>query len=399
MSSLQDTPRAERLHIGLFGKRNSGKSALLNALTNQEVAVVSSVAGTTTDPVYKSMELHGIGPCVFIDTAGFDDEGKLGNLRIEQTLRAVERTDIALMICTDSNIEQEIQWSNRLKDKKIPIIWILNKSDILENAEAEMIAIEQKTGQVPLLVSGRLKQGIESIRRNIQDKMPDENQQTSILGKLVKSGDVVMLVMPQDIQAPKGRLILPQVQTIRELLDRKCIVMSCTTDKLTETLQALANPPQLIITDSQVFKSVYEKKPEATRLTSFSVLFARYKGDIDYFIQGANAIAQLTDSSKVLIAEACTHAPLTEDIGRVKIPRLLRNRIGSGLQIDIVSGTDFPQDLSGYDLIIHCGACMFNRKYVLNRVNSAREQHVPMTNYGVTIAYLTGILDKIAIYE
>lgn len=399
MSSLQDTPRSERLHIGLFGKRNSGKSALLNALTNQEVAVVSSVAGTTTDPVYKSMELHGIGPCVFIDTAGFDDEGKLGNLRIEQTLRAVERTDIALIVCTDSNIEQEIQWSNRLKDKKIPIIWILNKSDILENAEAEMIAIEQKTGQVPLLVSGRLKQGIESIRQSIQDKMPDESQQTSILGKLVKSGDIIMLVMPQDIQAPKGRLILPQVQTIRELLDRKCIVMSCTTDKLDETLRALANPPQLIITDSQVFKTVYEKKPEATKLTSFSVIFARYKGDIDYFIQGANTIEQLTESSKVLIAEACTHAPLKEDIGRVKIPRLLRTRIGSGLQIDIVSGTDFPQDLSGYDLIIHCGACMFNRKYVLNRVNSAKEQHIPMTNYGVTIAYLAGILDKITIYE
>lgn len=399
MSSLQDTPRSERLHIGLFGKRNSGKSALLNALTNQEVAVVSSVAGTTTDPVYKSMELHGIGPCVFIDTAGFDDEGKLGNLRIEQTLRAVERTDIALIVCTDSNIEQEIQWSNRLKDKKIPIIWILNKSDILENAEAEMLAIEQKTGQVPLLVSARLKQGIEPIRQSIQDKMPDESQQTSILGELVKSGDIIMLVMPQDIQAPKGRLILPQVQTIRELLDRKCIVMSCTTDKLDETLRALANPPQLIITDSQVFKTVYEKKPEATKLTSFSVLFARYKGDIDYFIQGANAIEQLTESSKVLIAEACTHAPLKEDIGRVKIPRLLRTRIGSGLQIDIVSGTDFPQDLSGYDLIIHCGACMFNRKYVLNRVNSAKEQHIPMTNYGVTIAYLAGILDKITIYE
>lgn len=399
MSSLQDTPRSERLHIGLFGKRNSGKSALLNALTNQKVAVVSSVAGTTTDPVYKSMELHGIGPCVFIDTAGFDDEGKLGNLRIEQTLRAVERTDIALIVCTDSNIEQEIQWSNRLKDKKIPIIWILNKSDILENAEAEMLAIEQKTGQVPLLVSARLKQGIEPIRQSIQDKMPDESQQTSILGKLVKSGDIIMLVMPQDIQAPKGRLILPQVQTIRELLDRKCIVMSCTTDKLDETLRALANPPQLIITDSQVFKTVYEKKPEATKLTSFSVLFARYKGDIDYFIQGANTIEQLTESSKVLIAEACTHAPLKEDIGRVKIPRLLRTRIGSGLQIDIVSGTDFPQDLSGYDLIIHCGACMFNRKYVLNRVNSAKEQHIPMTNYGVTIAYLAGILDKITIYE
>ena len=262
-----------------------------------------------------------------------------------------------------------------------------------------MLAIEQKTGQVPLLVSARLKQGIEPIRQSIQDKMPDESQQTSILGKLVKSGDIIMLVMPQDIQAPKGRLILPQVQTIRELLDRKCIVMSCTTDKLDETLRALANPPQLIITDSQVFKTVYEKKPEATKLTSFSVLFARYKGDIDYFIQGANTIEQLTESSKVLIAEACTHAPLKEDIGRVKIPRLLRTRIGSGLQIDIVSGTDFPQDLSGYDLIIHCGACMFNRKYVLNRVNSAKEQHIPMTNYGVTIAYLAGILDKITIYE
>lgn len=399
MSSLQDTPRSERLHIGIFGKRNSGKSALLNALTHQEISVVSPMAGTTTDPVYKSMELHGIGPCVFIDTAGFDDEGELGNLRIGQTLRAVERTDIALMVCTDSDIKQEMQWSEQLKEKNIPVIWILNKSDILENSEAEMIAIEQQVGQTPLLVSARLKQGIEAIRRNIQEKMPDESQQMSIVGKLVEKGDVVMLVMPQDIQAPKGRLILPQVQTLRELLDRKCIIMSCTTDMLDDTLQTLTNPPKLIITDSQVFKTVYEKKPEASRLTSFSVLFARYKGDIDYFIQGANAIEQLTESSRVLIAEACTHAPLTEDIGRIKIPRLLRNRIGSGLQIDIVSGTDFPQELSGYDLIIHCGACMFNRKYVLNRVRVAKKQHVPMTNYGVTIAYLTGILDKITIHE
>lgn len=399
MSSLQDTPRSERLHIGLYGKRNSGKSALLNALTHQEISVVSPVAGTTTDPVYKSMELHGIGPCVFIDTAGFDDEGELGNLRIGQTLRAVERTDIALMVCTDSDIKQEMQWSEQLKEKNIPVIWILNKSDILENAEAESIAIEQQVGQTPLLVSARLKQGIEVIRQNIQEKMPDESLQAGIVGKLVEKGDVVMLVMPQDIQAPKGRLILPQVQTIRELLDKKCIVISCTTDKIEETLQALACPPKLIITDSQVFKTVYEKKPATSKLTSFSVLFARYKGDIDYFIQGANAIEQLTESSRVLIAEACTHAPLTEDIGRIKIPRLLRKRIGSGLQIDIVSGTDFPQELSGYDLIIHCGACMFNRKYVLNRVRSAKNQHVPMTNYGVTIAYLTGILDKITIHE
>lgn len=399
MSNLQDTPRSERLHIGLFGKRNSGKSALLNALTNQKTAVVSSVAGTTTDPVYKSMEIHGIGPCVFIDTAGFDDEGELGKLRIKQTIRALERTDIALMVCTNRHIEQEMQWSKRLEEKRIPVIWILNKSDMLEDAEAEMFAIEQLTGQTPLLVSARLKQGIESIRRNIQEKMPDESLQTGIVGKLVEAGDIVLLVMPQDIQAPKGRLILPQVQTIRELLDRKCIVMSCTTDMMDATLQTLAKPPKLIITDSQVFRTVYEKKPETCGLTSFSVLFARYKGDIDYFIQGANVIGQLTESSKVLIAEACTHAPLTEDIGRVKIPRLLRNRIGSGLQIDIVSGTDFPQDLSQYDLIIHCGACMFNRKYVLNRVEHAKGQRVPMTNYGVTIAYLTDILDKITVHE
>ena len=399
MSNLQDTPRSERLHIGLFGKRNSGKSALLNALTNQKTAVVSSVAGTTTDPVYKSMEIHGIGPCVFIDTAGFDDEGELGKLRIKQTIRALERTDIALMVCTNRHIEQEMQWSKRLEEKRIPVIWILNKSDMLEDAEAEMFAIEQLTGQTPLLVSARLKQGIESIRRNIQEKMPDESLQTGIVGKLVEAGDIVLLVMPQDIQAPKGRLILPQVQTIRELLDRKCIVMSCTTDMMDATLQTLAKPPKLIITDSQVFRTVYEKKHETCGLTTFSVLFARYKGDIDYFIQGANVIGQLTESSKVLIAEACTHAPLTEDIGRVKIPRLLRNRIGSGLQIDIVSGTDFPQDLSQYDLIIHCGACMFNRKYVLNRVEHAKGQRVPMTNYGVTIAYLTDILDKITVHE
>ena len=216
-----------------------------------------------------------------------------------------------------------------------------------------------------------------------------------IVGRLVEENDTVMLVMPQDIQAPKGRLILPQVQTIRELLDRKCLVMSCTTDKIDAMLAALARPPKLIITDSQVFRTVYDKKPAKSRLTSFSVLFAQYKGDIDYYMEGANAIAQLTPESRVLIAEACTHAPLTEDIGRVKIPNMLRKRIGEGLQIDIVSGTDFPEDLTPYDLIIHCGACMFNRKYVLNRIGQARAQQVPMTNYGVTIAYLAGILDKI----
>ena len=392
---MQDTPRANRLHIGLFGKRNSGKSSLINALTNQETALVSDVAGTTTDPVYKAMEIHGIGPCVFIDTAGLDDEGELGALRIRQTMRAMERTDVALLVCTGDDIEKELEWNRLLKEKNIPVIWILNKADLLADATATVRSIEKKCGQVPLAVSARTKQGMEDIRRSLIAKLPDETMSQGIVGRLVKEGDTVMLVMPQDIQAPKGRLILPQVQTIRELLDRKCLVMSCTTDKIDQMLQALVQPPSLIITDSQVFKTVYEKKPAASRLTSFSVLFAQYKGDINYFIEGANAIGCLTENSHVLIAEACTHAPLAEDIGRVKIPNMLRKKFGAGLQIDHVSGTDFSEDLSKYDLVIHCGACMFNRKYVLNRVAQARNQHIPMTNYGVTIAYLAGILDKI----
>lgn len=392
---MQDTPRANRLYIGLFGKRNSGKSSLINALTNQETALVSDVAGTTTDPVYKAMEIHGIGPCVFIDTAGLDDEGELGALRIRQTMRAMERTDVALLVCTGDDIEKELEWNRLLKEKNIPVIWILNKADLLSDATATVRSIEEKCGQVPLVVSARTKQGMEDIRRSLIAKLPDETMSQGIVGRLVKEGDTVMLVMPQDIQAPKGRLILPQVQTIRELLDRKCLVMSCTTDKIDQMLQALVQPPSLIITDSQVFKTVYEKKPAASRLTSFSVLFAQYKGDINYFIEGANAIGCLTENSHVLIAEACTHAPLAEDIGRVKIPNMLRKKFGAGLQIDHVSGTDFPEDLSKYDLVIHCGACMFNRKYVLNRVAQARNQHIPMTNYGVTIAYLAGILDKI----
>ncbi len=393
--SMENTPRSNRIHIGIFGKRNSGKSSLINALTGQEIAVVSDFAGTTTDPVYKAMEIHGLGACVFIDTAGLDDEGELGALRIKQTMRAMERTDIALIVCTDDQIDQELQWSKWLKEKNTPILWILNKADL--HADSEQIArrIEKRCGQMPLIVSARNGEGMEEIRRSMIGQFPDETMERGIVGRLVSAGDVVMLVMPQDIQAPKGRLILPQVQTIRELLDRKCLVMSCTTENITSMLQALVEPPKLIITDSQVFKTVYELKPEASRLTSFSVLFAQYKGDIDYYIEGANAISQLTEKSKVLIAEACTHAPLTEDIGRVKIPRMLRKRIGEGLQIDMVSGTDFPEDLSSYDLVIHCGACMFNRKYVLNRVAQARNQHIPMTNYGVVIAYINGILDKI----
>ena len=390
--SLNHTPTANRLHIALFGRRNSGKSSLINALTGQDTALVSDIPGTTTDPVSKAMELHGIGPCVIIDTPGFDDEGTLGEMRIERTLKAIERTDIALLLCEETNLQVEAVWMQQLKAKNIPVILILNKADIRKDISS---LIEQELGEKPLSVSAKEKQGMEDIRLAILEKLPQDFEQPSITGDLVNENDLVLLVMPQDIQAPKGRLILPQVQTMRELLDKKCLIMSCTTDKLPQTLQALARPPKLIITDSQIFKTVYEQKPEASMLTSFSVLMAGYKGDIRQFIEGASAIDRLTESSRVLIAEACAHAPLTEDIGRVKIPRLLRKKIGEGLHIDMVSGSDFPKDLSGYDLIIHCGACMFNRKHVMNRLESASSQQVPMTNYGITLAHLMGILDKI----
>ena len=390
--SLNNTPTANRLHIALFGRRNSGKSSLINALTGQDTSLVSDIPGTTTDPVSKTMELHGIGPCVIIDTPGFDDEGTLGEMRIERTLKAIERTDIALLLCEDKDLQEEKAWMQQLKAKNIPVILILNKADIRNDVSP---IIKKELGQQPLLVSAKEKRGMEDIRLAILEKLPQDFEQPSITGDLVSENDLVLLVMPQDIQAPKGRLILPQVQTLRELLDKKCLVMSCTTDKLPQTLQALASPPKLIITDSQVFKTVYEQKPVESLLTSFSVLMAGYKGDICRFVEGASAIDSLTETSHVLIAEACAHAPQTEDIGRVKIPRLLRKKIGEGLQIDMVSGSDFPKDLSKYDLIIHCGACMFNRKHVMNRLESVSSQKIPMTNYGITLAHLMGILDKI----
>lgn len=421
---LARTPLSNRLHIGIFGKRNSGKSSLINAITKQEIALVSDVPGTTTDPVYKSMEIHGIGPCVFIDTAGLDDVGELGQMRIEKTKKVIEKTDIALVVFsaddynsnsnysdnTDEagynghNIEEEAKWIELIVKNKAPVIAIINKIDIFaadsSNNTEQSVAnlckiIKEKTGLAPILVSAKENIGIEKIREEIIRLLPEDYEVKSITGNLANEDDVVLLVMPQDIQAPKGRLILPQVQTIRDLLDKKCIVISVTTDKLDNALRSLNKPPKLIITDSQVFKTVYDKKPKESKLTSFSVLFANYKGDLKYFAESAYAVEKLNENSRILIAEACTHAPLEEDIGRVKIPHMLHKRLGKNLKVDIVSGSDFPDDLSKYDLIIHCGGCMFNRKYVLSRVKSARSQGVPMTNYGVVIAYLSGILDKI----
>lgn len=393
--TLNETPSANRLHIGVFGRTNSGKSSFINAFTGQEVSIVADVAGTTTDPVYKPMEINPLGPCVIIDTAGFDDTTELGERRMEKTRLAAEKTELGIILFAGEEMEEELHWYRFLKERNVPVLLVVNKADILENPGALVERIEKETGQKPLLLSAQTKEGMGQVKEALARLLPENYGNRLITGELVEDGDVVLLVMPQDIQAPKGRLILPQVQTLRELLDKKCLVMSVTTDKLTAALAALKEPPKLIITDSQVFGYVYEHKPKESMLTSFSVLFAAYKGDLPYYIEGARQLDALTEQSRVLIAECCTHAPLSEDIGRVKIPRMLKTRVGDKITIDFVSGTDFPQDLSGYDLIIQCGACMFNRKYVMSRIDRAKHQEIPMTNYGVTIAHITGILEQV----
>ena len=391
--SLNDTPNASRLHIGIFGKRNAGKSSLINALTDQQTALVSPVAGTTTDPVYKAMELKGFGPSVFIDTAGLDDDGELGALRVERTREAAKKTDVAVFVFT-ALPDTEDPWITDFLKRKVPIAAVINQCDRIDPAPIAA-ALREKYGLEAIPVSARTGKNIEILRKKLLYLAPDNFWDLTITGELVQEGDLVLLVMPQDIQAPKGRLILPQQQTIRELLDKKALVMSTTADKLEESLLALSHPPKLIITDSQVFPQVYDKKPAESLLTSFSILFAGYKGDIAAFMEGASAIDALTESSRVLIAEACAHSPTEEDIGREKIPKLLRKRVGENLTVKFVRGNDFPQDLGSYDLVIHCGACMFTRRHVLSRIQQTQEQNVPICNYGVAIAALTGILDKV----
>lgn len=392
MSNLNQTPSANRIHIGFFGKRNSGKSSLINAFVNQDVSIVSNVAGTTTDPVYKAMEIQGIGPCVLIDTAGFDDVGDLGNLRNEKTKKISEKIDLAIIIFSD-NITIELSWWQYFKDRHIPIIPVINKID-LEIKEEIIDNIEKSIQCKPLLISAKTKQGIDELKAKIIANVSNDYEKESILGNLIKSGDLVILVMPQDIQAPKGRLILPQVQVIRELLDKKCIPVATTVDTLPETLIKLNQMPDLVIADSQVFKYVYENIPKNCKLTSFSVLMAGYKGDLSYYIESVNKLKSLNKNAKILIAECCSHVPANEDIGRIKIPRMLKQRY-SITNIDFVNGNDFPNDLTKYDLIIICGGCMFNRRHIMSRVEQAKNQNVAMTNYGVLLAYANDILDKI----
>lgn len=408
---LEKTPRGNRLHIGIFGKRNAGKSSLINALTGQNIAIVSDALGTTADPVFKSMELAGVGPVVFIDTAGFDDSGELGQLRVAKTESIIGRCDVAILVIdsTDMELEQEETWMERLQKASIPTITVLNKSDALDDTE-HMITMNIATEftdraglPAPIAVSATTGDGIAALRKAIQDCVPDEYIQEKILGDILEDGSLVLLVMPQDIQAPKGRLILPQVQTIRELLDRKCTVVSTTADNFASALSSIKRAPDLIITDSQCFDFVYEQKPEMSALTSFSILMAAAKGDIHAFVDGVSAIDDaLGDSSHtfhVLIAEACTHVPLNEDIGTVKIPRLLQKAFGNRVSIKNVRGNDFPDidELKQYDLIIHCGACMFNRRHVLSRIAAAQEAGIPITNYGIFLAKMAGILDKVVL--
>lgn len=399
--TTDNTPKSNRLHITLLGRTNSGKSSLLNFLTGQEVALTSELPGTTTDPVRKPMEISGIGACLIVDTAGFADHTPIGEKRMQATLRELEATDVALLLVAKKELQsgdlaEERELIKILKNRKIAYSLVITHVGSSDEALELKSLVEKEFAEEAIFMDSQTGFGREELLGAILRLVPEDFEAHSITGDLAAAGDLVLLVMPQDKQAPKGRLILPQVQTIRELLDKRCTVVSCQPEELPATLGMLNQPPHLIITDSQVFQEVYRHKPEASLLTSFSVLFAGYKGDIESFIEGAKAIGKLGADSRVLIAEACTHAPLGEDIGRVKIPNLLRKRFGEGIQVEMVSGRDFPQDLRGYDLVIHCGTCMFNRRYVMNRLKQAHEQSVPMTNYGVTIAYLSGILDKIS---
>ena len=383
----------QRTHIAILGRCNAGKSTLVNRITGQDVSLVSDTRGTTTDPVQKAIEINGLGAAIIIDTPGIDDDTLLGNERVARIGKVLDKTDIAVVLLTGEDCEAESGLIEECRVREIPVLVALAHIDRIADYPTLQATLSKRLGQEVMAISARTGEGIEHLIEKIVTLRPTEER--LITEGLCQAGDCVLLVMPQDKSAPKGRLIQPQVQTIRELLDRGCIPICCTPDRMSQALEALATPPRLIITDSQAFAEVYKLKPEASVLTSFSILFARYKGDIHLFTEGVRALDTLTASSRILIAEACTHTPQHEDIGRVKLPRLLRKRFGETLQIDIVSGSDYPDDLTPYDLVIHCGACMFNRKHVLSRVERARQQGIAITNYGVILAALTGILDRV----
>lgn len=383
----------ERTHIAILGRCNAGKSTLVNRLTGQDVSIVSEARGTTTDPVQKAIEINGLGAAIIIDTPGIDDDTLLGNERVARINKVLDKTDIAIVLLTDLPYDAERGIIEECRIREIPVVVALAHIDRIDGHHLLQAELSKQLGHEVIAISALTGKGIDVLLKRIISLRPTDER--LITEGFCQTGDCVLLVMPQDKSAPKGRLIQPQVQTIRELLDRGCIPICCTPDRMADALRSLSSSPKLIITDSQAFSEVYRLKPQSSRLTSFSILFARYKGDITLFTEGVKALEKLTPTSRVLIAEACTHTPQHEDIGRVKLPRLLRKRFGETLQIDIVSGADYPEDLTSYDLVIHCGACMFNRKHVLSRIERARQQGVPITNYGIILAALTGILKHI----
>ncbi|MDD3419633.1 MAG: [FeFe] hydrogenase H-cluster maturation GTPase HydF [Candidatus Gastranaerophilales bacterium] len=391
----QNTPRGMRLHIGLFGKRNVGKSNILNALTKQNISIVSDIAGTTTDPVEKAMELLPLGPVLFVDTAGIDDVGKLGQMRIEKTEKMFDRTDLALIVCDNNGWgEFERTLAKEFQKRKIPTIAVLNKSDLGE-CPYETIEEIKKFNLEYVITSAQTSVGIDNLRQKLIDLAPDEFiNPPAIAADLVPSGKMAILVVPIDLEAPKGRLILPQVQTIRDLLDNDSMVLVVKERELKEALDNLKKPPHLVITDSQAFLKVSADVPKEIKLTSFSILFARFKGELNEFVKGATAIENLKPKDKVLICESCTHHAIGDDIGRVKIPRWLTQYAGGKLDFTHYSGHDFPQDIKDYKLIVHCGACMTNRREILSRIMKAKQNNVPITNYGLAIAYALGIFDR-----
>ncbi len=390
---MQGTPKGLRLHIGIFGRRNVGKSSLLNALTRQAVSIVSETAGTTTDPVEKAMELHPIGPVLFVDTAGVDDAGALGQLRVAGTMKVVERTDLAILV-TDDWQNYESQLLTLFAGLKIPVIVAANKSDCRSPGVVEARA-RAEGANVVLSVSALTRSGLDGLRQGIMALAPEEYLNApSLMGDLISAGELALLVVPIDIEAPKGRLILPQVQTLREILDQNAYAMVVKERELAHALAQLNRPPAIVVTDSQEFLKVVAEVPVSIPVTGFSILFARFKGDLAELVRGAAMIDRLKPGDRVLVAEACAHHPTGEDIGRVKIPRWLEQIVGGKLEIEVKAGCDYPDDIGRFKLIVHCGACVWNRRQMLSRIEQARSRGVAITNYGLTIAHTLGILDR-----
>ena len=393
--SLNATPSSERVHIGIFGKRNAGKSSLINAITGQNLAIVSEAKGTTTDPVYKAMELLPLGPVMIIDTPGIDDEGVLGSLRIQKAYQVLNKTDIALVII-DAAVgpsAEDLRLIERINTKKIPLLIVINKCETINEDKKTAYQALLSNGKL-LFVSAEQKLNIFELKEAITQTVPADENKAQIVADLLSPSDFVVLVVPIDSAAPKGRLILPQQQTIRDILEADAAAIVVKENELTNTLQNLGKRPKLVITDSQVFKKVAAETPADILLTSFSILFARYKGNLQTAVQGVTALESLEDGDKILVGEGCTHHRQCDDIGTVKLPRWIKEYTGKNPEFIFTSGTEFPLNLSPYKMIIHCGACMLNEREMQYRIKCAVDQNIPFTNYGITIAYINGILKR-----